>query len=58
MTERTEDGARAAASWQGRRDASGGASETADAFWKRLMDQNGFDPDALATIEGLTHSDQ
>jgi hypothetical protein len=28
------------------------------ALWKRLMDPDGFDRDALATIEGPTHKDQ
>lgn len=28
------------------------------ALWKRLMDPDGFDRDALATIEGPTHGDQ
>lgn len=28
------------------------------ALWKRLMHPDGFDRDALATIEGPTHGDQ
>ncbi len=29
-----------------------------DALWQRLMDPDGFDRGALATIEGPTHPDQ
>jgi hypothetical protein len=29
-----------------------------DALWQRLMDPDGFDRAARATIEGPTHSDQ
>ena len=59
MTERTEDGARPeAAPRRGRRHASGRASEAADRALEAPDGPGGFDRDALATIEGPTHSDQ
>ena len=59
MTERTEDDASA-------QQRPGEVAEMPPedrakrlrALWKRLMDPDGFDRDALATIEGPTHSGQ
>jgi len=59
MTERTSDGA--AADQRPGEIVDMPPEERARrlaALWKRLMDPDGFDRDALATIEGPTHSDQ
>jgi hypothetical protein len=59
MTERTEDGASP-------RQRPGEIAEMSpeertkrlSALWDRLMDPDGFDRAALASIEGVTRSDQ
>jgi hypothetical protein len=59
MTERTEDGA--CAQQRPGEVVEMPPEERAKrltALWNRLMDPDGFDRDALATIKGPPHSDQ